>query len=149
MTDGGKEVRFDELWFEVAEPASEAEMQTAEELWTWRTIDAELAELTHQASADAELTGVRDDRRVTTLSFEAEDLVIEVEVDEETHLLTGQFVPPMTGEVVLMRPQTSSEQRAITDSAGVFRFPAGQSGPGQLLISLDDGRRLRTEWTVF
>ena len=68
----------------------------AKEVWTWRTIDAELAELAHDSLLDdAAMAGVRGTATLRALSFTAGSLFIEVEVSEDGDRrgLIGQVVP--------------------------------------------------------
>src|SRR5688500_13322027 len=89
----------------VAGPPPELTRQ-ARALYTWRTVDAELAELVHDSAADAATAGVRSGQQPRTLTFEVHPpssagpdrtpLLIEVELDETVgaRQLIGQLVPP-------------------------------------------------------
>jgi len=78
---------------ELADPVPAAVVTAAKAALTWRTVDAELAELT----ADSSLApaGVRAAQAARLLTFEGPGVEIEVEIVETgpTRRLTGQVVP--------------------------------------------------------
>ena len=63
--------------------------------FTWRTIDAELAELSYDSLLVGELAGTRGEAETRTLSFEfgAVGIEIEVETDGPSRRLVGQIAP--------------------------------------------------------
>src|SRR6188768_2138757 len=61
----------------LSDPVPDSVLRASEGLFTWRTIDAELAEL---ELMDAEAAGVRGDTAIA-LTFVVDDHVIEVEID--------------------------------------------------------------------
>lgn len=80
-----------------ADPVPDAVLAAAKASFVWRTIDAELAELTADSlSATAGATGVRATGAARLLTFEAPGVEVEVEVADvgPTRHLTGQLVPP-------------------------------------------------------
>jgi hypothetical protein len=73
-----------------------AAVEAAKGLFTWRTIDAELAELAHDSLLDPAGAGVRALGQPRILTFETAELTVEVEVDETpgARRLIGQLTPP-------------------------------------------------------
>jgi hypothetical protein len=72
-------------------------------LFTWRTIDAELAELAYDSLVADDEPGVRAGGQPRTLTFEAGGLTVEVEVDDVpgARRLIGQLTPPGRAELEL------------------------------------------------
>jgi pectin methylesterase-like acyl-CoA thioesterase len=87
---------------QVAGPPPEL-ITAAAELFTWRTVDAELAELAHDSLLDPVDTGVRTTGQPRILTFTAGELTVEVEVDEApgARRLIGQLTPPGAAHLVL------------------------------------------------
>jgi hypothetical protein len=74
---------------------SDRRRAAARAAFTWRTIDAELAALTHDSLLDEEPVAVRAAAQPRILTFETDGLTVEVEVDETpgARRLLGQLVP--------------------------------------------------------
>ena len=85
-----------------AGPPPEA-VAAAQGLFTWRTVDAELAELTHDSLVAPREPGVRAAGQPRILTFEAGALTVEVEVDDVpgARRLIGQLTPPGPAELEL------------------------------------------------
>lgn len=90
----------------------------AKELFTWRTVDAELASLTFDSLLDDEPAVVRTTTAapLRVLTFEADGLTVEVEVEERR--LAGQLVPAVAAEIELVTPHRTV--RAGADHLGRF-----------------------------
>ena len=79
----------DELLAELREAVAEADLVTdrqreaARAAFTWRTVDAELAELLHDSALEAAAVRGADDA-ARTLSFASGPLTLEVEIDGDT-----------------------------------------------------------------
>lgn len=88
--------------------------------FSWRNLDAELADLVFDsAAASAELVGVRSTRVSRQLTFEAPHLAVELEVDDQADCaLVGQLVPPDSAEVEICSPGASLSLHA--DQRGRF-----------------------------
>lgn len=97
----------------------------AKELFTWRTVDAELASLTFDSLLDDEPAGVRTTAVAPrVLTFEADGLAVEVEVETDAgsqRRLAGQLVPAQTAELELVTPQRTF--RTTADHLGRFVVP--------------------------
>src|SRR5436190_5273614 len=75
--------------------------------FTWRTVDAELAELTFDSLVDEEAgTLVRSAEQPRLLTFSAGDVEIEVEATLAGHRyrLLGQIVPSGPGQLAVRQP---------------------------------------------
>jgi hypothetical protein len=85
------------------EPPPEV-LHAAREVFTWRTVDAEIAALTYDSLLDDAPVGVRAAAQPRILTFEAGGLTIEVEVDATPsgRRLLGQLVPAQAAELELL-----------------------------------------------
>jgi hypothetical protein len=125
----------------------------AKQVWTWRTIDAELAELAHDSLLDDAVAGGRGTATLRALSFTAGSLFIEVEVSEDGDRrgLIGQVVPapdPRGRPIVVVQGvgDPALAQRPI-DELG--RFDATGLGQGFVRLRFEfgpGGGVLVTEW---
>jgi hypothetical protein len=123
-------------------------VEAAKESYTWRTVDAELAELTHDSLVDQPAVRTRGapDRRA--LTFEARDLVIEVEVSvsgRERRLL-GQLVPAQPARIEVR--QAGATRRVEADAAGRFMVSGLESRPVSLRCRLAGQDPVTTEWVL-
>jgi hypothetical protein len=137
--------------FARVDPVPERLDEAARAAYTWRTIDAELAELMRD-SAEAEagelaLRGAATGPRL--LSFESPRVAIEAEVavvGPRVRRLTGQIVPPLAATVTL--EQGGARLTAQADELGRFEFPHVGAGPARLRAALPDGgMEIATPWT--
>jgi hypothetical protein len=80
-----------------------AVLDAAAALWTWRTVDAELARLEYDSLLDDGPMIVRAGRQPRLLTFTAGRLTVEVEVDDtpRARRLVGQLVPAAAAELEL------------------------------------------------
>jgi hypothetical protein len=113
--------------------------------FSWRTVDAELAALTHDSLVD-EPVGVRGaSSGPRDLVFEAGERSVELERDQDC--LVGQLVPAAPGQVALLRPDGELD-RTDVDEWGRFRFERPVSGLARLRCTTAWGD-LVTEWVRF
>lgn len=109
----------------------------------WRTVDAELAQLTFD-SAGAQPAGVRADTApLRALTFTASQVTIEIEV--ATDALLGQIVPPQPGELEL-QPRTGTPHTVPVDDVGWFRLSPRPAGLFRLRLRTTSGLSVDTEW---
>jgi hypothetical protein len=119
-----------------------ATLAAARAAFSWRTVDAELAALTHDSLVDLPVgqrgasAGPRD------LVFEGRDLSVELELDDDR--LVGQLVPATPGQVTLLGPD-GERDRSDADEWGRFRFERPVSGPTRLRCTTAAGV-LVTDW---
>jgi hypothetical protein len=134
---GGDDAANDQVMSElrvlaaVTDPVPPEAVAAARSAIAWRTLDAELAELTADA-ADVALAGLRGVGTPTLLTFEAASLTVEIEVmeDGDRRRLFGQLVPPGPGAVQVRHGGGTIEVRA--DDMG--RFSAGAVTPGPVSL---------------
>lgn len=130
------------------EPPPEV-VATARELFTWRTIDAELAELTYDSLLDDTPTLARSAGQPRIMTFEAGSVTIEVEVDTAPgrRRLLGQLVPAQEAELMLRDGDPSIVGRA--DAMGRFILPLpGRPVRMSLRCRLADGTTVETATAV-
>jgi hypothetical protein len=129
----------DELLAELREAVAEADEVTdlqreaARAAFTWRTVDAELAELLHDSALES--AAVRGDDTARTLSFASGPLTLEVEIDGET--VMGQVVGA-AAESVLLQRSTAADQPLDVDPSGFFRFDGVSVGPVRFVVQAGD-----------
>lgn len=118
----------------------------ARDAFTWRTIDAELAALSYDSFMDdKELAGVRSGGdAVRMLTFEAEQLTVEVEVEHGR--LIGQLVPPQGGQVEVRHSGGSMTVEA--DEVGRFVAEPVPRGPFSLRCHTETATAIVTDWIV-
>jgi hypothetical protein len=127
-------------------------VELARAAFDWRTLDAELAELVLD-SAEPELAAaagalVRSTGHARLLTFEASDLTIEVEVEEEgeKRLLRGQLLPPVAAELVVQH--AGGDLHATADADGRFTVEGVSSGPVRLRAVLAGRAPVETQWAA-
>jgi hypothetical protein len=140
------------------DPVVPGMVEQARSAYTWRTIDAELAELSFDSLVDRELAGaVRDDGAATLgprmLGFGAvvgdDDVAIEVEISPGpgAPVLIGQLLPAIAGAVELQCANGgTSVVRA--DDLGRFRVEPVPAGPLRLRVR-HAGRLVQTTWLAY
>ena len=130
-----------------ADPMPPDVMAAARSAIAWRTMDAELAELTADSSVESrELAGVRGVATPTMLTFEASGLTVEIELNEQADRrwrVLGQLVPPSPGTVEVRHP--GGTQSVTADEVG--RFAAGDLPAGPLSLRCVAGAHVvETDW---
>lgn len=147
----GQAIDDDELFKLVGEamgftaPVPRQVIEAAYGAFTWRTIDAELAELAFDSAlADAGTRAVATGQR--ELTFRASGVEIEaIVVDDPDLALEGQLIPPTCREMELAGP--AGVVTASSDDLGRFRFDEIPPGPVRLGVLLDAGWVYAT-WVV-
>jgi len=138
-------------------------LAAARATWTWRTVDADLAELRYD-SAHHQPAAVRGAVRAVAggpagaesagprvLTFTSDDVSIDLEVVDGE--VVGQLVPARSAELVLEQsgvdPQGDPiESRATVpvDDVGWFRLAPAPAGRFRLNCTLPSGGRVVTGW---
>jgi hypothetical protein len=131
------------------DPVPEGVLDAARETLAWRTIDAELAELTYDSVLDdARVAAVRSGEESRLLTFEVPSLTVELEVvgEGERRQLNGQIVPAGAGRVEIRH--TSGVIEVEADDLG--RFAAGDvpRGPLSLRLHLEGAPPVTTDWVT-
>jgi len=121
--------------------------------FTWRTIDAELAELAYDSSVDSELAGVRGDESGRALSFEYGTVTIEIDIDvsDGTRVLEGQVSPSPALQVEVQHANSDATWAGSADDHGRFSFHDIPPGPVRLFFRFSPSSgpaMLLTEWVT-
>jgi hypothetical protein len=116
-----------------ADEVTELQREAARAAFTWRTVDAELAELLHDSALES--AAVRGDDTARTLSFASGPLTLEVEIDGDT--VRGQVVGA-AAESVLLQRSTADDQPLEVDPSGFFRFDGVSAGPVRFVVKAGD-----------
>ena len=124
-----------------ARPVPEGRVELAEMTYAWRTIDEELAALAFDSSE--ELMPVRTDTTVRTMSFELDDLHIDLQIDVTARTVIGQVEPEGEGQASLIH-RGGVLDTTIGDFS-TFSFNDVPTGPVAVRVTLSD-RTVRTEW---
>jgi hypothetical protein len=117
------------------DPVPASLQHAARETLTWRRVDAELAELlSDSALTDRRLELVRAEGGPRSVSFEADELTIELDIlaDGPRRRLVGQLVPPGAATIQVQSPEHS--QSATADDHGRFHAEAIPPGRTRLRI---------------
>jgi len=115
--------------------------------FTWRDIDAELAELVFDSLLDTdEASLVRGAPERRLVSFAGGGLTIDVEVTSAgpERTVMGQIVPPQRGVVDIRRRQETVSIEA--DELGRFRSGPLPPGPLSLRLRPAGGAPVVTDW---
>ena len=111
--------------------------------FSWRTVDAELAALTHDSLADPSVLVRSTGPASRSLVFEGRQL--SVELDETEDGLVGQLLPPASGEVTLLGPDEQELAQTHIDELGCFCFGSSVDGPVRLRCRTAS-HALLTDW---
>ncbi|HEX9520640.1 MAG TPA: hypothetical protein VF940_31220 [Streptosporangiaceae bacterium] len=107
-------------------------LRDAMEIFGWRTIDAELAELVFDSADTQAAEVVRGSGQPRLLTFQASDLSIELELSAggPERRIAGRLVPARPGDVEI---RYGGLQRTVTaDELGQFSVTSPGSGPVSL-----------------
>jgi hypothetical protein len=134
------------------DPVPEFLLAAARETYTWRTIDAELAELTGDSALEA--AAVRASRAPRLLTFTAETATLVVEVAEQVRgaslgrRLLGQILSPRPADVEVRHGEGTLSVTA--DEFGRFRAEAVPPGPISLACRFGGALKpqLVTSWVT-
>lgn len=116
-----------------ADPVPQRVREAAKASLTWRTVDAELAELAFDSLVDhRELATVRGSSGPRLLTFTAPGLTVEVEVagSGARRQLIGQLVPPGPAEVRVRH--AGGVVTVEADELGCFAVAELDAGPVRL-----------------
>lgn len=124
------------------EPPAEA-VDLVKNAFTWRTIDAELMELSYDSVLDT--AGVRDADATRTMEFTAGDLTIVTEI--ASGYVRGQLTPPDAAAEVRL---VGSETTALVDigPSGAFAFAEVPAGSYRLEVVTAANRYMSPVLTV-
>jgi hypothetical protein len=130
--------------FELIDPVPESVVNAARECFTWRTIDAELAELIDDSVLTPSAIRGHGDTRL--LTFEASEVTIVVEVTELDGLrkLIGQVVP--AGPRRLEVRHRDGVVSADVDEMGRFTAVTVPAGPVSIACACQENSSVVTSW---
>lgn len=118
----------------------------AKAAFSWRNIDAELAELDFD-SVDEDLpSGVRSSTTARMVSFQVGKWMLDIEYDEASGRLMGHIAPesPYTVELHTAGALFSVE----SDEVGRFEAAGIAPGPISMVLRFNDGEVIKTQWIV-
>jgi hypothetical protein len=120
-------------------------IEAARGAFAWRTIDADLAQLTYDSLAGLEAAPATrsEPASIRTLTFTSSRLTIEIEVAADS--LLGQVVPPGAGTIML-QPQDGTEAVITADEIGCFVIQPVPVGPFRLRCPTGAGIDVLTSW---
>jgi hypothetical protein len=131
------------------DPVPAAVLEAARGSFTWRTIDAELAEIAED-SALTPLAGVRGGEGPRLITFESPSatVVVEVTVIGRLRRLLGQLVAPRAASVEVRHSGGAVTVEA--DELGRFAVDTVPAGPVSLACRFLDapGRPIVTTWVT-
>jgi hypothetical protein len=113
---------------------------------SWRTIDAELAELSYDSTDETSPAAVRSTATARIVGFEAGEWMIDLEHDAATGELRGQIQPAGRLEVELH--VVGAVLATVADDLGRFTFRGVEEGPVAVVIRLGGEETIKTEWIV-
>lgn len=122
----------------LSDPVPNHVLEASCSAFTWRTIDAELAELVFDSTY--ERIGVRTDESNRQVTFSSPAVQIELTViDNGSRRLVGQLVPAAVATIELVERGAVHSTR--TDEHGRFSFADVAAGPLRLVVLDDQGAR--------
>lgn len=129
-----------------SDPVPSTVTEFAAALFTWRDIDAELAELTFDSVDEEAPTGVRSTSTARMLSFEIGKWTIDLEYNPAAAVLMGSVSPasPFSVELHSRGARFAME----LDEMGRFEFDDVEGGPASLVFRAADGEMIKTSWIV-
>jgi hypothetical protein len=111
----------------------------------WRRLDAELAELLEDSALESESTALARGGGGRSLTFRAEDLTIDVEL--QPGLLLGQLAPaPESAQVALQHADGKALETVDADSLGRFRIVLEGEGRRRLRVTRAGAAAIETSW---
>lgn len=131
---------------EAGDPVPTDVTEFAKAAFTWRDIDAELAELEFDSAGEDLPTGVRSSATARMISFQVGQWMLDIEFDDTSGRLIGAISPEASYTVELHTPGALF----MTESDDVGRFEAEGIRPGPLSLVLRFSHRsvIKTQWVV-
>ena len=152
MTDGGNDPMdaalraLGEALQAVDGPPPEVVSQ-AKLVFTWRTVDAELAELTFDSLVHGAAAGVRSGGTARTVTFETPAVVIDAEIaaSGDRFDLIGSLSPLADAALSIERPGGGEAPVAI-DDLGRFHLVGLEPGTVRFVVRAGVAARVVTDW---
>ena len=152
MADGGKDpmaaalrVLGDAL--QAADGPPREVVDQAKQLFTWRTVDAELAELTFDSLVSGTPSGVRSEGTARSVTFETPAIVIDCEITPagERYDVMGSISPTDGATLAIERPG-GVEAAVAVDELGRFRIDGLERGTVRFVVRAGEAARVVTDW---
>jgi hypothetical protein len=123
-------------------------IEAGKSAYAWRTIDAELAQLTYDSARDrGALASVRSEpAAIRALTFTSTRLTIELEVVDDC--LYGQVIPTGPGTVEVQTHAGAAGMSEV-DELGSFRVQPVPASPFRLTCRIAEGAAVQTCWITF
>jgi hypothetical protein len=147
-TDQGEEkiMSLLQLGLQQSDPVPPDVTDFAKAALSWRTIDAELAQLSYDSSDETTSATVRSTASARIVGFEAGEWMIDLEHDLATRELRGQVQP--TGRLEIELHVVGAVLVTETDDFGRFSFDGVEAGPVALVLRVEGDETVKTEWIV-
>jgi hypothetical protein len=129
-----------------SDPVPSDATEFARAAFTWRDLDADLAELEYDSAEEEVPAGVRSSTVVRMMSFQAGRWMIDIEYDETAGRIMGATSPPARFTIELH----TAGARFATESDESGRFTADEvaRGPLAMILRFSDGSVVKTPWVV-
>ena len=132
----------------LADPAPPDLLTVSEAVFEIGHLDSELADLVSVESAAAGVRGEGDNERHT---YRVGNYSVIIEVDFTERLITGQFLPPVSGEVALDNGRGETIDTVTVPPTGAFTLHTEQ-GPQRLRAEIrpedKPPTRFHTHWIL-
>jgi hypothetical protein len=134
--------------FDVVDPVPPAAVQAGYAAFTWRTIDAELAELCEDSLlAGSTAGGIRgSDTRLLTFEAPSVNVVVEVTDVGDRRKLVGQVIPVVACELRIEHPAGTTT--VDVDELGLFSAESVPCGPARIAMTVPGGGAVVTSWVT-
>lgn len=131
-----------------SEPDDRIAIELGEAAFEWRTLDAELADLTAD-SATLVSAAVRSGEQPRLMTFEGLGITIELEVEQQEaqRRVVGQLSPVAAAEVAV-RIATGTEWIVEADTHGHFAVDGIPAGATSFRVRTLSGRTYETAWLM-
>lgn len=118
----------------------------AKAAYSWKTIDADLAELDFDSIEEDLPAGVRSSATARMISFQVGQWMLDVEYDETSGRLLGQISPESDYTVEL---HTAGALFSVaSDEIGRFEADGISRGPLSMVLRLSGGDVIKTQWVI-
>jgi hypothetical protein len=118
-------------------------VEAGQNVFAWRNIDAELAQLTYDSTRDLAESMRAETASIRALTFTSTQLTLELEVTRDS--LLGQIIPGQAG-VIRVQRRTGAETALPADEIGCFSIHPIPPGPFRLHCRTATGIDALTGW---
>lgn len=129
-----------------SDPVPSDVTEFAKASYTWRSIEAELAELEYDSTEEDLPAGVRSSATARMISFQVGQWMLDIEYDESSGRLMGAISPDAAYAIDLHSPGALFTTES--DPAGRFTVEGISSGPLSMILRFHDGSAIKTQWVI-